>query len=162
MNLRTGVRVRTGRWARPGDDGGQIMLLAIAYGVLALLLVTAVVSASGIHLERKRLLALADLAALDAADALDPDLYYQRAGALALDDPVPVTDGSVRASVEAYLAQAPEAARFTDLVLVDAAVVDGSTAQVSLRAVTRPVLLTWVTAPWSDGITLDVTARATT
>jgi hypothetical protein len=137
------------------------MLLAIAYGVLALLLVTAVVSASGIHLERKRLLALADLAALDAADALDPDLYY-RPGQPPTDHLVPVTDASVRASVQAYLDLAVEADRFTDLVLVDAVVVDGGTAQVSLHAVTRPVLLTWVTAPWSDGISLDVTARATT
>lgn len=168
MTVRQRLRRRLRQWAgrvraaTARDDDGQIMLLAIAYGVLALLLVTAVVSASGIHLERKRLLALADLAALDAADALDHDLYYQRAGELTRDDPVPVTDASVRASVEAYLAQAPEAHRFTDLALVDATVVDGTTTRVSLHAVTRPVLLTWVTAPWSDGISLDVTAHATT
>ena len=37
---------------------------------------------------------------------------------------------------------------------------DGRTAVVRLGAVTRPPLVTWVTAPWSDGITLEVEAVA--
>lgn len=146
-----------------GDDG-QIMLLSIAYGVLALLLVGAVVSAASIHLERKALLALADLTALDAADALDQERYFDRL--LDPDEPhhpedlLPITDRSVRASVEAYLATAPAAAELTGLRVVEAVAVDERTAEVTLTSLARPPLLTWVTAGWSDGIVLEVTTRA--
>ena len=49
------------------------MILTIGFVVVALLLITVVASAAGVHLERKRLLALADLLALEAADAVDDD-----------------------------------------------------------------------------------------
>lgn len=154
MSLRTLDRAR-------GDDG-QVMLLAIAYGVLALLLVGAVVSAASVHLERKSLLALADLAALDAADALDDQRYFDRdpdasgpTGTL-----LQVTDRTVRESVEDYLASAPASAELIGLRVVDAVAVDERTAEVTLACLARPPLLTWVTAAWSDGITLQVTARA--
>lgn len=143
--------------SRVGDDEGQIMLLCIAYGVLALLLVTAIVSASGIHLERKRLLALADLTALAAADSLESGSYF---GPEARTDVVTLTPGSVRAAAEAHLATSPEAGRFGRLTIIDATTTDGRTAQVTLGAVARPRLLSWVTAPWSDGVALRVTARA--
>ena len=146
------------RW-RPGDDDGQVMLLAILYGLLALLLVTAVVSATGLHLERKRLLALADLAALSGADALDTDRYYARPP----DSPaelVTLSPGSVRAAVEAHLAASPAAARLEDLTVVEATTTDGRTARVTLRARARPTLLSWVTAPWSAGVVLQATASA--
>ena len=139
------------------DDSGQIMILCIAYGALALLLVTAVVSASGIHLERKRLLALADLTALAAADSLAPAAYF---GPGARTDAVTLSPGSVRSAAEAQLLASPEAERFTGLTLVDAATPDGRTAEVTLGAVARPQLLSWVTAPWSDGVALRVTAHA--
>lgn len=139
------------------------MLLAIAYGVLALLLVGAVASAASVHLERKALLALADLAALDAADALDDQRYFDRAP----DDPsgppgnlLPVTDRTVRQSVEDYLASAPASTELTGLRVVDAVAVDDRTAEVTLGSLARPPLLTWATAAWSDGIALQVTARA--
>lgn len=148
------------RWAGPGvarrDDDGQIMLLSIAYGVLALLLVSVVASATAVHLQRKELLALADLAVLEAADALDVDRYYTDGTG-----PLPhLTSGGVRASVEAFLAGAPEAQRFTDLTVVEAATTDGRTARVTLRAVARVPLVDVVTAAWSDGIGLRVTSQA--
>lgn len=134
------------------------MLLSIAYGVLALLLVTAVVSASSIHLERKRLLALADLAALDAADTVDePDYYTRPDGAPAA---VLLSDAGVRRAVDEHLAEAPEAARLTGLHVVRAGSPDGRTAEVTLGAMATPPLISWVTAPWSDGIALVVTSRA--
>jgi len=49
---------------------------------------------------------------------------------------------------------------FEGLTLVAASTPDGRTAQVRLRAVARPTLLSWITAPWSDGVVLDVTASA--
>ncbi len=144
------------RALRSADDG-QIMLLSIAYGVLALLLVTAVVSASAVHLERKRLLALADLAALDAADELDEAAYYARADGDAL---LVLSSARVRASVDEHLAASPAADRLDGLTVLSAGTPDGRTAEVTLGAVARPVLLSWVTAGWSDGIGLVVTARA--
>ena len=143
--------------SRTPDDDGQIMILCIAYGVLALLLVTAVVSASGVHLERKRLLALADLTALAAADSLDHGSYF---GPDARTDAVSLTSSGVRTAAEAHLESSTEASRFTGLTVVEATTADGRTAQVTLAAVARPTLLTWVTSPWSDGVLLRVTARA--
>lgn len=146
------------------DDDGQIMLLSIAYGVLALLLVGAVVSAASIHLERKALLSLADLAALDAADALDEGRYFDHildaTGPRPPQDLLPITDHSVRLSVEEYLATAPASGELTQLRLVDASAVDERTAEVTLASLAQPPLLTWVTAAWSDGIALEVTAHA--
>ena len=146
-----------------GDDDGQIMLLSIGYVVLALLLVGVVVSATAVHLQRKQLLILADLAALEAADALDPSAYYTGAPASepSADAPlVRLTPSGVADSVHAYLANAPAADRFTDLAVVEATTTDGRTARVTLRAVAQVPLLNIVTAAWSDGIELQVTARA--
>ncbi|MCV2393745.1 pilus assembly protein TadG-related protein [Actinotalea sp. M2MS4P-6] len=137
------------------DDSGQILPLALAYGVLALLLITAVVSATSIHLERKRLLALADLAALSAADALDEDAYFSRDAG---DDLVVLGEDEVTEQVTAYLTEAAPA-DLDDLALV-AATTDGRTVTVTLRAVARPALISWVTAPWSDGIAMVVTSSA--
>jgi len=148
---------------RPSGDDGQIMLLSIGYVVLALLLVGVVVSATAVHLQRKQLLILADLAALEAADALDTSAYYTDAPP---SEPsadsrlVRLTPSGVADSVDAYLANAPAAERFTDLAVVEATTTDGRTARVTLRAVAQVPLLNIVTAAWSDGIELQVTARA--
>jgi hypothetical protein len=153
-------KLRRFRAAR-GDDG-QVLLLSIAYGVIALLLVTVVVSASSIHIERKRLQALADSLAADAADAIDQGAFYR--GELTGPGPgaaLSLTDDGVRASVEDRLARHRALVqRFDGLVVVDASTPDGRTADVTLAAVAKPALISWVTAPWSDGIELRVTAHA--
>jgi uncharacterized membrane protein len=139
---------------RPPDDDGQVLLLSIAYGLLALLLVGIVVSASAVHLARKELLRTADLAALEAADTFDVDAYFQGGTTLRL------TDDGVAASVEAYLRQAPQSGRFSDLQVIEATTTDGRTARVTLRAVADVPLLNSVTAAWSDGVELEVTSHA--
>ena len=149
--------------ARSGDDEGQIMLLALGYMVLAILLLTAVVSASAVHLDRKRLLALADLTAVAAADALDEAAYYSpdRAPFADGDPPVLITEASVRRATTEYLASAAPQTHLSDVRLVDVRVADG-TVTIQLHAVTRPALISVVTAPWSDGIDLTATASAAT
>ncbi len=148
--------------AATGDEG-QVMILALGFTVLAILLLTAVVSASGVHLERKRLLALADLAAASAADAIDESAYYSpdrpppAPGATAL----VLSEDSVRRAVTAYLASAAAPTGLDDVRLVEAST-SGGTVTITLHAVTRPALLSVVTAPWSDGIELLATASATT
>ena len=52
------------------------MILSIGFMVVALLLVTTVVSATGIHVERKRLLAAADSIVVEAADELSTPAYF--------------------------------------------------------------------------------------
>ncbi len=150
-------RLRAAVHARATGDDGQVMLLALAFALLAILLVGVVASATAVHLERKRLLALADLAALEAADAVDPDRYY---ASPPRDAPVTLTPDDVRGAVEAYLVEAPAAARFDDLEVVEATTEDGRTVVVTLRAVAGVPLLSVVTAAWSDGVELVVTARA--
>lgn len=157
----TGDRLRR-RLDEAGRESGRIMLLSIAFAVVALLLVTAVVSATGVHLERKRLLILADQLALEGADAIDLDGFYRgeaaapRPGAV-----VPLTDAGVRRAVEAYLsAHAGAAADLERLAVVQADTPDGRTARITLSAVARPTLVSWVTAPWSDGIDLRASSSA--
>lgn len=150
------------RLERAGRDAGQITLLSIVFAVLALLLVTAVVSATSIHLERKRLLILADDLALEAADALDLDSFYRgQAGAPRSGAVVPLTDAGVRRAVVGYLTDHPGTAAGLEGLTVDEAVSpDGRTARVSVTALARPALVSWITAPWSDGIALRATSSA--
>lgn len=147
--------MRTGQ----ASDDGQILLLALVYGLIGLALVTVVVSASAVHLERKKLFAVADAAALDAADALDTSGYYARGGAR-LSGGVPLTDESVRASVAAYVG-GETAAGFEGFVVGSpTGTPDGETAEVTLLAVARLPLVSSVLSPWSEGIGLRVTARS--
>lgn len=138
-----------------------MLLLTLCYAVIALLLITVVVSASGVHLERKRLLAVADQAALAAADAMGEDVYYGRGPSATGRDGslVVLTDASVRSAVEEHLERSPGAARLTGLTVLGTST-DGRTAEVSLGAVARPPLISWVTAAWSEGIALQATSRA--
>ena len=148
---------------RAAGDDGQVMILTLGFVVVALLLLTVVVSAAGVHLERKRLLALADLLALEGADAVGDDRYFvpgagqEAAGTGGL----PLTDVSVRASVDGYLQENAAAAEAWDeFAVLDASTPDGKSAQVRLGAVVRPVLMSWVLAPWSDGIALEAESVA--
>ncbi len=153
-----GDRVRRGRGDGDACDDGQVLLLVIAYATIALSLVLVVVSASTVHLERKRLIAVADGAALDAADEIDESIYFP-AGA----DPgsVPLSDASVRDRVEGYLDDRGARAEFEDLAVgASTGTPDGRTAEVSLTATARPALVGWVLEAFSGGIELRATARA--
>ncbi len=143
-------------------DAGSVTLLSIAFGALALLLLTAVVSATGVHLEHKRLLALADQLALEAADAVDLDAFYRgEAPPPTADGVLPLTDADVRRAVDAYLTAHPEVvADLEGVRVVEAVSDDGRTARVTLAALARPPLVSSVTAAWSDGIALSATASA--
>ncbi|HLV03537.1 hypothetical protein [uncultured Georgenia sp.] len=141
-----------------GGESGQIMLLSIGFGLLALALVLVVAAASSVYLERKQLLALADGAAADAADAIDYRLYYAPDGEL---DGVPLSDESVRESVEVYLERSVATGSFERLsVGGDTGTEDGRTARVSLSAVARPAVVPWVLVPWADGFEIRVTSTA--
>lgn len=150
------------RLDRAGRETGQIMLLSIVFAVLALLLVTVVVSATSVHLERKRLLILADELALEGADALDLDGFYRgRADAPRPGAVIPLTDSGVRRAVETYLtAHRDVTAGLEALTVEQADTPDGRTARITLTARARPALVSRVTAAWSDGIALRATSSA--
>ncbi len=83
-------------------EEGQVSLLILGLSLVALLLILGTVAVTSAHLSRMRLLDVADAAALDAADALDASAYSRGVG-----DVVPLSDATVQASAEAYLASRP-------------------------------------------------------
>lgn len=142
------------------EDDGQIMLLSIFYGLIALALVLVVVSVSAIYLERKSLLALADAVAADAADAIDEGSYFdpERPN----DPALPLTDESVRQAAADYLAAAPLGVVDFEALTISAptGTPDGTTAEVTLSAVVRPPVVTWAISPWREGFVVSVTSHA--
>lgn len=135
------------------------MVLSLGFAVVAILLVLVVTAATAVHLDRKRLLALADLAALAAADELDTR-YFSEPGGRG-EGGVPLTDAGVRAAAERYVAAHPDpAARWDGVRVLEATAPDARSARVRLGAVTHPPLVTWVIEAFTGGIPLEVEATA--
>ncbi len=137
------------------------MLLLLVYALIGVVLVTVVASASAVHLQRKRLLALADAAALDAADALDDRAFYAPSG-VAPGDGVPISDASVRRSVQTYLVARGPAGLNQVTIAQPTGTPDGATAEVTLASVADVPLVSVVLAGWGGGIPLRATSRART
>ncbi len=151
----SGTTVPVGR--RPAGDDGQVTLLVLGYVVLAVVLLLVVATASGVHLERKRLLALADAAASDAADAVDLEGYYR--GGTGLEQGPPLTDAGVRAAVVDHLGRLPAG----DDVVVGASTgtPDGRTAEVQLATrVPLPALSALPGLRLRAAVDVVVTSRA--
>lgn len=136
MSRRAG---RCGRGAEPttpgrtpvsfADERGSTLPLVFGFALLALAVVLVVASASSLYLERKRLLALADGAALAAADAW------------AIEDAVAQLDGvrveaeqrAMQEAADGYLSQTAP----TGVALAAVESRDGASATVRLRGVWR-------------------------
>lgn len=139
---------------RSDADEGQVTILVIGFVVVALALVAVVVSATQVHLERTRLAALADLAALQAAEAVSDESYFSSG------EPT-LSDDAVATSVTSYLAGHPDAAaRWSGLQVLEADSPDGRTVRVRLTAVVRPAWTAWVLAPFTDGIAIGAWSEA--
>jgi len=138
------------------DDAGSTLLLTIFYGFLALVVILLVVAASSLYLERKRLLTLADGAALAAAEAYTLDTVTVAPDGSAAPLRTELDSTAVRAAADAYLAAAPHAT-LEQLVVTRAASADGQSATVTLSAYWRPPVLTLVLPA---GVPLEVTAVA--
>ncbi len=130
-------------------------MLALVFTSIALALVVVVVAVTSVHLERKRLLTLADGAALHAASVIDEAEFYGADGGAA----PALTSGSVEAAAADYLVRSPEAEGMRDLGLVEATTPDGEEAHVTLVAVARPALVGWLVDLLDDGI--EITAFST-
>ncbi|WP_125774130.1 hypothetical protein [Antribacter gilvus] len=144
----------------PGPESGRILLLTAAFTAFALALAAVVVSATAVHLDRKRLYDLADLLAADAAQAMPSETFYAGGTATPQDGAVlTLSDADVRAAVRAALAERPPSAP-DGLVVVEASSPDGRSARVTLAAVARPPLLRWFTGLYGGGIPLSATSTA--
>lgn len=133
------------------------MLLTSAFVAFALMLTGVVASASTVHLDRKALYDVADLAAADAASAMAPDAFYAGAGAPAEGAPLTLSDAGVRAAVERYLAAHPPG---LPVAVTSASSPDGRSARVTLAAVSRPPLLSWFTDAFGGGIAVSASSTA--
>lgn len=137
----------------PAEDGSTLVL-TICYGVLGLMLVLVVVAATSLYLERKRLITLADGAALAAAEAF-PLASVQVVPGEARLRPV-LSSADVEQAAEEYLAAMADD-RVENLTLEHAASVDGSSASVSLSAIWRPPVVA-VVLP--EGVRVSVSSVA--
>lgn len=129
-------------------DDGQILVLATGLVVVFLLLVSVIVSITGLHLERTRLRDLADCLALAGADSMTLGGMYDA-------DQNLLTDDGVAAAVASYLAAHPGlTAGLGEVEVVVADAPDGKSARVVLRSMAKPTLVSSVTSVFSDGTEL--------
>jgi hypothetical protein len=140
------------RVRRTADEDGSILLLTILYGIVALVLVLVAVASTSLYLERKRLLTLADGAALAGAEAFELGTVVVDGGEVR----TTLTPAAVERAARDYLAAAPHAA-FDGLALTRATTIDGQSATVSLSASWRPPVLVLLLP---SGIDLSVTSAA--
>jgi hypothetical protein len=137
---------------RGSADEGSTLPLILVFGMVALVFVLVVASATDLYLERKRLFTLADGAALVGAESFRLDDVRRSAAGIRPG----LTPGEVRSSVAGYLAARPSD-RFRDLRLDRATTPDGRSAAVTLSAMWQPpVPLPFV----PDGIRITTTATA--
>ncbi|MFE4197843.1 pilus assembly protein TadG-related protein [Paenarthrobacter sp. NPDC056912] len=128
-------------------------VLIVGYVLLTLLLATMVMAASAVYLEHKKLLSLADGAALAAADSfLVGDLG---GGAVPT---APLVDERVLGATRSYLADSGAFTRHDQLVVgVGTGSEPGGTAVVVLRAVAHPPVISFLLP---EGIVLEATSTA--
>ena len=147
-----------GRWA-PRDDG-NVSVLTLGFLVLAMLTLLVVAAATAVHLQRLRLVHLADEAAADAADSLDVAQYY------AGEAPLPTDDGAVHLASsrmeQAVIGQleARGGGQLEGVRLVSVTSPDGSTAVVTLSLTVHPLFALEPLMPFANGIEIRATGSA--
>jgi uncharacterized membrane protein len=135
-------------------DEGQLILLILAYAVIAALLVTVVVDVSKVFLYRRSLVAAADGAALSAANQPDLAAVYHGAGRT-----LPLSRSGADAAVRQYAADAELAGRFDDFDVAGVET-DGVTVTVTLRAAVPLPFVNLISSHWTDGYPVRAVARA--
>lgn len=145
-----------------GPDDGQVLVLSLVLGLVALTLVLVTVAVSSVHLDRKRLWNLADEAAAVAAGSLDEVEFYAQTSP-GLPGEVVVTDRSVGVAARAHVADVGSRTGLDGLAVVSASTPDGRTAVVELRALSHPPVVGLVLDIVGAGgveITVRASARA--
>lgn len=137
---RTARRLRS--LCRAGrSDEGSITPLTIGFASIALALILLAALITDVWLAHRKLFALADSAALAAAESFDP-APTEEPGIL-------LTDDGVSTSARAYLNAVDVSPRYSDVRLVGSSP-DGLSAHVDLRATYTPVLLSPFGATWIE------------
>ena len=130
---------------RRSDDDGSVLLLTLGYAVLALVLVFVCANATSLYIAQKRLDALADGAALAAADGF---VFTVVDGAPRAD----LTDDGVAEQAAAFVGAVGGEAQ-----LVSAGTPDGVSARVTVAGVWHPPI---VSAFVPEGVPLGATATS--
>ncbi|GAA3281734.1 pilus assembly protein TadG-related protein [Paenarthrobacter aurescens] len=132
---------------------GQITVLIVGFVLLALLLASVVMAASAVYLEHKKLLSLADGAALAAADSYTVgDMGGGGAPSTTL------VDARVMAATDSYLEASSASSRHDHLVIAGGTGSEpGGTAVVVLTAVVHPPVVSFLVP---DGILIEAKATA--
>ena len=134
------------------DDSGSVLPLIIFYAFLCLVLVLLVSAITSLYLERERLYAVADGAALAGAESYDLN-------AIAVVDgrPRPMLEtAAVRAAVDDFLGTSV-AAGFDRLEVEEATTADGRSASVRLSAVWHPPVVSMLVPA---GVRIEVASTA--
>ncbi|MFB7891489.1 pilus assembly protein TadG-related protein [Microbacterium sp. NPDC056044] len=132
---------------RDADDDGSVLILTLGYAVLAIAVILVCTAATSLYLAQKQLDAVADAAALAAADGFDLSV----AGG----EPVArLTDEGVRREAEAMIGAVSQDAR-----LLTASTPDGVSARVTVAGQWHPPIVT-VFVP--EGVALESTATSRT
>ncbi|MHA7305430.1 pilus assembly protein TadG-related protein [Arthrobacter sp. TMN-49] len=140
---------------RPGNADGHVMVLLIGYVLLTLLVVTVVAAAGSLYLGQKKLLSMADSAALAAADT-----FELNGGSTSSDPGTLLTNQGVFGAAQDYLASIPAPDSISNVVLAEATGAgDGRTAHVSITGVVHPMFINFL-VPEGISITVTSTARA--
>lgn len=142
------------RAVRSRGDEGQLLLLVLAYAVIAGLLITVVVNLSKAYLYRRALVAAVDGAALSAANQPDLDRLYSGGGQV-----LPLSESGARTAVRQYVRDADLARRFDGFQVLDVST-DGRTVTVRLGSVARMPFINVLSSRFSDGYPIEATARA--
>lgn len=111
-------------------------MLLLGYTVIALMLIAVLAAASSLYLAERRLVALADAAALTAAEHYDLSSAQLRDGRVE----VQLDDANVDESVRHYIGQI-DSTHFLSLEVVRAESHDGKSVEVELRAMWSPPIV---------------------
>jgi uncharacterized membrane protein len=129
------------------DEEGSVLILTLGYAVLALVAILICVAATSLYLAQKRLDALADAAALAAADGFELTVVGGEPVAT-------LADADVRDQARLMVDEIGG-----DAVLVSADTPDGVSARVTVAAAWHPPVVTLFVP---DGVALQATATSRT
>jgi uncharacterized membrane protein len=147
--------------AKPGShqlrrDDGTVLLLILGLVVVAALLVAAVTDVSALYLERRKLIAAADGAALAGAQAVDEESVYRNG--LPTEGPVPLDQAAAERAVRDYLTDAGLMTGDLDVTISTST----TTVSVVLRTSARLPVANTVTSGASGTAAVSATATART
>jgi uncharacterized membrane protein len=135
-------------------ERGSTLVLTIGFAAFALVVTLVVAAATSLYIERKRLLSLADSAALVGAESFDLRDVRPVEGATGVT--IELRPDAVRSSVEGYLDRVG-GGQLDGLVIEEATTADGHSATVSLSSAWRPPVLTMFVP---DGLRIEATSVA--